>query len=80
VPDYALMMGVPARRVAWMSRHGHRMLTAGGDGVMVCPESGYRYRESDGAVRCVDLDEDIALPADNAVGKITYDDFKRRTS
>src|SRR5262249_27310450 len=24
VPDYALMVGVPARRAGWMSRHGHR--------------------------------------------------------
>src|SRR5262249_8187422 len=25
VPDYALMMGVPARQVGWMSRHGYRL-------------------------------------------------------
>ncbi len=27
VPDYALMVGNPARKVGWMSRHGHRRLT-----------------------------------------------------
>jgi UDP-2-acetamido-3-amino-2,3-dideoxy-glucuronate N-acetyltransferase len=26
VPDYALMLGVPAARRAWMSRHGHRLI------------------------------------------------------
>ena len=25
VPDYALMLGVPARQVGWMSRHGYRL-------------------------------------------------------
>src|SRR5262249_14387443 len=37
VPDYALMVGVPARQKGWMSRHGHT-LRAERDGVMVCPE------------------------------------------
>ena len=26
VPDYALMMGVPAKQFGWVSRHGHRMV------------------------------------------------------
>ena len=71
-PDYALMVGAPARRVGWMSRHGHR-LEAGADGTMVCPESKYRYRElSPEVVRCLDLDEDAPLPADERIGKIGY--------
>ena len=61
VPDYGLMVGVPARRIGWVSRHGHR-LKAGNDGVMVCPESGYRYKEVEPlVVRCLDLDEEAAL-------------------
>ena len=53
VPDYALVVGTPARRAGWMSRHGHRLdfrTPDGGDtaepgaqGVAVCPESGLRY-------------------------------------
>ena len=39
VPAFALMMGVPARRVGWMSRFGERL---GAD--LVCPGSGQRYR------------------------------------
>ncbi len=79
VPDYALMMGVPARQKGWMSRHGH-LLRPGADGVMQCPESGLRYREvSAGVVRCLDLDEGAELPADLAVGKVTYDEFKQRS-
>ncbi len=39
VPAYALMLGVPARRVGWMSRAGGRL---GED--LVCPIDGTRYR------------------------------------
>ena len=77
VPDYALMVGVPARQKGWMSRHGH-VLKAAADGIMRCPESGLRYREVEpGVLRCLDLDEESPLPAEMTVGKITYDDFKR---
>lgn len=43
VPDFALMAGVPARRIGWVSRSGDRL---GED--LVCPRSGERYRQ-DGA-------------------------------
>jgi len=62
VPDYALMIGVPARRRGWMSRHGHRLPLPGADGIMVCPESGWRYQEVEpGVLRCLDWPEDKAL-------------------
>jgi UDP-2-acetamido-3-amino-2,3-dideoxy-glucuronate N-acetyltransferase len=77
VPDYALMMGVPARQMGWISRHGIRLPKPGPDGIMVCPESGYRYKEVEpGVVKCLDLDEEAPLPPEKAVGKIPYDDFK----
>lgn len=80
VPDYALVMGVPGRQHGWVSRHGHRLVPAA-DGLMTCPESGLRYREiSPGVVRCLDLDEEAPLPPELAVGKISYDELKRRTS
>jgi UDP-2-acetamido-3-amino-2,3-dideoxy-glucuronate N-acetyltransferase len=61
VPDYALVVGSPARQVGYMSRHGRR-LSAGPDGVMVCPEGGLRYREIEpGILRCLDLSEDAPL-------------------
>ena len=37
VPDYALMIGVPARRKGWMSRHGHRLPLPDADGIMRLP-------------------------------------------
>lgn len=64
VADYSLMMGVPARRVAWMSRHGHRLPAPDAEGIMRCPQSGYRYQETEpGMLRCLDLDEEMPLPA-----------------
>jgi UDP-2-acetamido-3-amino-2,3-dideoxy-glucuronate N-acetyltransferase len=61
VPDYALMAGVPARQKAWMSRHGHRLTARNEEGELVCPESAWRYRETDGVLRCVDWPEDRSL-------------------
>jgi len=80
VPDYALMMGVPARQAGWMSRHGHVLRNPDADGVMACPESRYRYKETaPGVIRCLDLDEEAPLPADLAKGQTPYDEFKTRT-
>jgi UDP-2-acetamido-3-amino-2,3-dideoxy-glucuronate N-acetyltransferase len=45
VPDHALVVGVPARRIGWMSRHGERLsLPASGQGEAACPATGERYR------------------------------------
>nr|BFE62976.1 acyltransferase [Dactylosporangium thailandense] len=47
VPDFALVVGVPARRIGWVGRAGVR-LVAKGDGRFVCPSTGAEYVESDG--------------------------------
>jgi len=81
VPDYALMIGVPAHQEGWMSRHGVKLLSPNEEGIMVCPESGLRYKEvSGGFLRCLDLNEDEPLPKDMAVGKITYDELKKNNN
>ena len=44
VPDFALMVGVPARQIGWMSRHGERLdLPLSGDAQATCPATGERY-------------------------------------
>ena len=49
VPAYALVVGVPARRMGWMSRHGGRLeFNRDGDGA--CPATGDRYRLEQGVV------------------------------
>ncbi|MFI5497291.1 acyltransferase [Actinoplanes sp. NPDC051859] len=47
VPDFALVVGVPARRIGWVG-HAGRPLTAKGDGIWVCPETGTEYAEAAG--------------------------------
>lgn len=62
VPDYALMIGVPARRKAWISRHGHTLSQRNEAGEFICPETGWRYREvSPDLLRCLDWDEERPL-------------------
>jgi UDP-2-acetamido-3-amino-2,3-dideoxy-glucuronate N-acetyltransferase len=81
VPDYALVLGNPARQAGWMSRHGHRLTDPGPDGVMLCPESGYRYKEArPGELRCLDLDEESPLPKELSAGSKTYDQFKAQSA
>jgi UDP-2-acetamido-3-amino-2,3-dideoxy-glucuronate N-acetyltransferase len=78
VPDYALMVGVPARQKGWMSRHGQLLKDPDKEGVMVCPESGLRYKVVEAEqLCCLDLEEDAPLPAELAVGKIFYDQLKK---
>jgi UDP-2-acetamido-3-amino-2,3-dideoxy-glucuronate N-acetyltransferase len=45
VPDFALMVGVPAKQIGWMSRYGERLegLPLRGDGKAVCPHTGDTY-------------------------------------
>jgi len=44
VPAYALMVGVPARQIGWMSEFGEQLqLPLQGHGSAVCPQSGTNY-------------------------------------
>jgi UDP-2-acetamido-3-amino-2,3-dideoxy-glucuronate N-acetyltransferase len=63
VPDYALMLGVPARQKGWISRHGFRLTQRDEAGNWVCQESGWRYTEVEpGILRSLDWPEDEPLP------------------
>ena len=52
VPDFALVVGVPAKPIGWMSRHGERLDFV--DGVAACPATGERYLLRDGVCRLAD--------------------------
>ena len=80
VPDYALMVGTPAKQRGWMSRHGHPLKNPDADGIMTCPESGLRYQLADNRLRCLDLDEDKPLPDNLAKGSVAYRDVGRGES
>lgn len=49
VPDYALMVGNPARQTGWMSRYGHR-LHFDEDGESTCPQTRDKYLLKEGRV------------------------------
>ena len=53
VPDYALVVGNPARQTGWMSRAGYR-LEFGPDGTAVCPGTGEKYLFKDGKVTLIE--------------------------
>ena len=51
-PAYALMAGVPARQIGWMSEFGERLaLPLSGDAETVCAHTGQRYLLRDGVCR-----------------------------
>lgn len=51
VPDYALMVGVPARQIGWMSEYGEQLaLPLAGDGEAICAHTGAQYRLHGGVV------------------------------
>jgi UDP-2-acetamido-3-amino-2,3-dideoxy-glucuronate N-acetyltransferase len=51
VKPYALMVGVPARQIGWMSQYGEQLdLPLTGDAETVCPYTGMHYVLRDGVV------------------------------
>jgi acetyltransferase-like isoleucine patch superfamily enzyme len=61
VPDFALVLGVPARQVGWVGRAGVRLVEesdgaegGAGSGRFVCPETGAVYVEKDGVLSEID--------------------------
>jgi len=52
VPDYALLVGNPAKQIGWVSEYGHR-LNFDDNGLAVCPETQQEYELKDNRVRRV---------------------------
>jgi len=76
VPDYALMLGVPAKKAGWVSRHGLPLKNPDTDRIFTCPESKLRYQETDaGVLRCLDLGEEEPLPENQSMGNKYYDNI-----
>ncbi len=49
VPDYALLVGNPAKQIGWVSEYGHR-LEFDQDNLAYCPETGQEYELKNGSV------------------------------
>lgn len=68
VPDHALMQGVPAKRVGWVSRHGHKLPPPDRTGFTICPQSGWRYQQvAPDILICLDDPEDPTEPTPTSV-------------
>jgi UDP-2-acetamido-3-amino-2,3-dideoxy-glucuronate N-acetyltransferase len=51
VPAYALMVGVPAKQVGWMSAYGEKLdLPVEGEGSVLCPHQKIKYTLKDGRI------------------------------
>lgn len=51
VPDYALMVGVPAKQIGWMSEFGEQLdISVTGTGEITCPHTGAKYVLNNGAL------------------------------
>jgi acetyltransferase-like isoleucine patch superfamily enzyme len=55
VPAFALMAGVPAKRIGWMSRAGAKLDTS-----LICPLDGTRYQEQNGQLTEIIASKDVA--------------------
>ena len=54
VPAFALMVGVPAKQIGWMSEFGEQIdLPLTGPAEAICPRTGGSYRLNDGVLRRV---------------------------
>lgn len=54
VKPYALMVGVPAKHIGWMSQHGDRLnLPILGSGETICPHTGMAYILNKGICSCL---------------------------
>ncbi|MEU2800516.1 acyltransferase [Streptomyces sp. NPDC007117] len=52
VPDFGLVVGVPARQIGWVGRSGVRLVEREGEpGLWECPQSAALYEEKDGVLR-----------------------------
>jgi UDP-2-acetamido-3-amino-2,3-dideoxy-glucuronate N-acetyltransferase len=55
VIPYALMVGVPARQIGWMSEYGEQIpLPVQGEGEYICPHTGHIYRLTDRQLQRID--------------------------
>ncbi len=59
VPAYALMVGVPARQIGWVSRHGERLeLPVQGNAEASCPATGERYAVNKGVLELIGQEQE----------------------
>ena len=54
VPAYALMVGIPAKKIGWMSEYGEKLdLPISGDAQAICEHTGQKYQLKDGQISVI---------------------------
>ena len=54
VPPYALMIGVPARQIGWMSEYGEKLdLPVSGNAQAICEHTGQKYQLKDNQISVI---------------------------
>ena len=54
VPAYALMVGVPAKQIGWMSEYGEKLdLPISGDAQTICEHTGQKYQLKDSQISVI---------------------------
>ena len=62
VPNYALMLGIPAIQKGWVGRHGYKLIPTSKNNIFTCSYSKWNYALSDsGTLKCLDWPEDKPL-------------------
>jgi len=54
VPAHALVVGVPAKQIGWVSHAGERLTADPATGILTCPRTGRTYKEEGGALAAAD--------------------------
>ena len=76
VPEFALVAGVPARRIRWVGRAGVS-LSPDGDSRWRCPETGELFTEVDGLLQLADRDAPELAPLASRTGAFLPFDLRR---
>jgi len=53
-PDYALLVGNPAKQIGWVSEYGHRLNFDDDNNIAICPESTQKYELKNNTVKRID--------------------------
>ena len=57
VTPFALMVGVPAKHIGWMSAYGERVdVPLEGEGEWICPHSGGLYKLNGDQLYCIQME------------------------
>ncbi len=79
IHNYSLVMGNPAKHRKWIGRQGVPLAKTDKDGILIYPETGYRYKITPKGLSCLELGEYEPLPDEYRKSKVGYREIKKNT-